>query len=61
MRLYVRNEGDLLMKVIFYCSANNSDVYEFPDDATELELFDAANEWVADNVGAWYEVIDEED
>ena len=49
------------MKVIFYCSANNSDVYEFPDAATELELFDAANEWVADNVGAWYEVIDEED
>jgi hypothetical protein len=42
--------------------SEESDVYEFPDDATNEELETAANDWVADNIGAGYEIIlDDED
>jgi len=50
------------MKVIFYTiGADDSDIYEFPDNTTEQELSDAANKWVADNVAGYYEIVDEED
>lgn len=48
------------MKVVFYVRQDESDVYEFPDDVSEAELQDAANQWVVDNVGSWYEIVDEE-
>lgn len=47
------------MKVVFYCSMDESDVYEFPDDISEEELTDMACEWVADNVEGYWEEVDE--
>lgn len=50
------------MKVVFYVPADESDEYEFPDNTSEIELQDAADEWVRDNVGAYFEIIrDDED
>lgn len=50
------------MKVVFYiATADESDVYEFPDNTSEIELQDAANQWVCDNVRGYYDVIDEDD
>ncbi len=48
------------MKVIFYCNADISDEYDFPDDTSEWDLFDAANDWVADNVCGHYTIVDED-
>lgn len=47
------------MKVIFGCSRDESSVYEFPDNTSEVELQEAADEWVADNVCGFYEIIEE--
>jgi len=47
------------MKVIFGCSRDESSVYEFPDNTSEAELQEAADEWVTDNVCGFYEIIDE--
>ena len=47
------------MKVIFYCSRDESDEYEFPDNTSDAELQEAADQWVADNVGGGYEILDE--
>lgn len=49
------------MKVIFYCNADISDEYEFPDDASEEELSDAACDWVADNVIGYYDIVYEDE
>ena len=50
------------MKVKFFVWSEESDVYEFPDDTTNEELETAANDWVADNIGAGYEIVlDDED
>lgn len=50
------------MKVVFYiASADESDEYEFPDNTSEIELQDAADQWVADNVRGYYEVLDEDE
>ena len=49
------------MKVIFYCNADISDEYDFPDGISESELSDAANDWVADNVRGYYDIVDEDE
>ena len=49
------------MKVVFYCSRDESDEYEFPDDTSEEELQEAADQWVVDNVGGGYEIIDDDE
>lgn len=49
------------MKVVFYCSSDESDEYEFPDDTSEEELQEAADQWVTDNVGGGYEIIDDDE
>ena len=49
------------MKVVFYCSGDESDEYEFPDDASEIELQEAADQWVADNVCGGYEILDDDE
>ena len=48
------------MKVVFYVVQDESDVYEFPDNMTDDELRDKAFEWLDNNVGAYYEIVDEE-
>ena len=48
------------MKVVFFCSRDESDVYDFPDDTSEEDLSDAAADWLVDNVSAGYEIIEEE-
>jgi len=48
------------MKVVFYiASADESDEYEFPDDTSEVDLQEAADQWVADNVSGYYEIIED--
>lgn len=47
------------MKVVFNCCAEISDVYEVPDDTDASELFAMACDWVADNVGGYYTVIED--
>lgn len=47
------------MKVVFYCSRDKSDVYEFPDDISEEELTDMAYDWVVNNVDGYWEEVDE--
>lgn len=49
------------MKVIFYCNSDESSEYEFPDDTSNRELQEAADQWVSDNVGGSYEIIDDDD
>ena len=49
------------MKVRFYVSEDESDVYEFPDDMTNEELDDAAFDWLDNNVAAYYEILDDND
>ena len=49
------------MKVIFYCNKDESCEYEFPNNTSEIELQEAADEWVANNVCGGYEIIDEDD
>jgi len=49
------------MKVQFYISAIDSDVYEVPDDITDDELNDMACEWVTDNVRGDYVIVDEDE
>ena len=46
------------MKVVFYCSRDESDEYEFPDDISDEELQEAADQWVSDNVSGGYEITD---
>ena len=49
------------MKVVFYvASADESDEYEFPDNTSEIELQDAADQWVCDNVRGYYEIIEDD-
>ena len=50
-----------MKKVVFYCDAEESDVYEFDDDISHSELMDEAGAWVSDNVGGYYEIIEDED
>jgi hypothetical protein len=51
-----------VMKVVFYiATVDESDEYEFPDDTSEIELQDAADQWVCDNVSAYYEIIDDDE
>ena len=52
---------DVKMKVIFYCSRDESSEYEFPDNTSEIELQEAADQWVADNVCGGYEIIDDDE
>jgi hypothetical protein len=49
------------MKVVFYCSRNESDEYEFPDNISDAELQGAADQWVSDNVCGRYEIIDDDE
>lgn len=49
------------MKVVFYVSRDESDVYEYPDDVTDEELETAAFEWMDNNVAAYFEVVDDEE
>ena len=49
------------MKVVFYCSRDESGEYEFPDDTSEEVLQEAADQWVTDNVGGGYEIIDDDE
>lgn len=49
------------MKVFFYCDAEESDEYEFPDDTSPGELNDAAADWVLDNVAGWYQIVEDEE
>lgn len=48
------------MKVIFYPNDIESDIIEVPDDITEDELSDMACDWVADNIGGFWKVVDGE-
>ena len=48
------------MKVMFYVDADESDPYELPDDMTEDELEAEAFDWLDKNVGAHYEILDED-
>ena len=49
------------MKVVFGCSRDESDIYDFPDDISEIDLQEAADEWARDNVGAYFEIIEDEE
>lgn len=49
------------MKVVFGCNWDQSDEYEFPDNTSEIDLQEAADEWVRDNVGAYFEIIEDEE
>lgn len=49
------------MKVKFFVWSEESDVYEFPDNVTDEELQTAANDWVCDNIGAGYDIINKDD
>ncbi len=49
------------MKVVFGCSREESDVYDYPDGTSERKLLRDAADWVADNVEGFYEIIDEEE
>jgi len=50
-----------MKKVVFFVTREESDVYEFPDNVTESELQDAADQWVVDNIGAGYEIVEEDE
>ena len=50
-----------MKKVVFYVSRDESDVYEYPDDVTDIELESDAYEWMTNNVGAYFEVIEEDE
>lgn len=47
-----------MKKVIFFVDSAESDVYEFSDDVTTDELQDAADEWVANNIGGAWDILD---
>lgn len=49
------------MKVVFGCNFDESDVYEFPDNTSEIDLQEAADEWMRDNVGAYFDFIEDEE
>lgn len=49
------------MKVVFYCSRDESSEYEFPDNTSDAELQEAADQWVSDNVCGGYEILDDDD
>ncbi len=49
------------MKVVFYiATVDESDEYEFPDDSSEEELQEAADQWVCDNIRGYFEIIEDE-
>jgi hypothetical protein len=49
------------MKVVFYiATVDESDEYEFPDDSSEEELQEAADQWVCDNIRGYYEIIEDD-
>jgi len=50
-----------MKKVKFYCVSEESDEYIFANDASEIDLQEAADLWVRDNIGGYYEVIEEDD
>lgn len=47
------------MRVIFYPDDWESDIIEVPDDITEDELNVMACDWVANNIAAFWKVVDE--
>jgi len=49
------------MKVVFYCSSDESCEYEFPSGTSEIELQEAADQWVADNVCGGFEIIEDDE
>lgn len=49
-----------MKKVVFYVSQDESDVYEYPDDATDIEIESDAYEWMANNVSVYFDVIEED-
>lgn len=49
------------MKVKFYIRADESDIYEFPDDTPDYVIEQKAYQWVDDNAVAEYEIIGEDE
>lgn len=49
-----------MKKVVFYVSQDESDVYEYPDDVTDIELESDAYIWMDNNVAAYFDVIEED-
>ena len=48
------------MKVIFYVEATDSGVLEVPDGTPDWQLQNMACDFVADNVDAYYEIVEDE-
>ena len=55
------NNGERIMKVIFYPNDIESDVIEVPDEITEDGLNDMACDWVCDNICGCWRIIEEEE
>lgn len=49
------------MKVKFYIRADESDIYEFPDDTPDYVIEQKAYQWVDDNAIAEYEIVGEDE
>jgi hypothetical protein len=49
------------MKVRFYPDNDCSDVFEVPDNTTDEELSDMACDWVANHVGGFCVVVEDDE
>lgn len=48
-----------MRRIVFYCSRDESDVYEYPDNVSDEQLTEDAYQWVCDNVDGYWEEVDE--